>query len=113
MDTIKPYFNSDENTFTDSYGTRMKHIHPQTEDCTRRGCVVHCPSDHHMKDWPLLARYRWGGLFMERICEHGVGHPDPDHMSWYNQAYGPKAASYEEVHGCCGCCSVPGSSSTV
>lgn len=31
---------------------------------------------------------------MERICPHGVGHPDPDCMY----------AKRDTVHGCDGCC---------
>jgi hypothetical protein len=33
---------------------------------------------------------------MERVCPHGVGHPDPDDI---NVILGP-----EKVHGCDGCC---------
>jgi hypothetical protein len=33
---------------------------------------------------------------MERLCEHGVGHPDPDEI---NLGLGGRA-----VHGCDGCC---------
>lgn len=43
---------------------------------------------------------------MERICEHGVGHPDPDHLHYVENTLGTQAAEAEAVHGCCGvCCS--------
>jgi hypothetical protein len=34
---------------------------------------------------------------MERICPHGIGHPDPDDPAFKNPIEG--------VHGCDGCCS--------
>lgn len=50
-----------------------------------------------MNLWPQNWRSDRG--IMERICEHGVGHPDPDD---------PKAGNkYEAVHGCDGCCARP------
>lgn len=61
------------------------------EDCIPP-CVIHHPTDHHMKDWKL--RWRWDREIFERICpEHGVGHPDPD------------SHNRDRTHGCCGCCS--------
>jgi hypothetical protein len=37
---------------------------------------------------------------MERVCTHGIGHPDPDHI-----AFLPKdKRRWESVHGCDGCC---------
>jgi hypothetical protein len=41
---------------------------------------------------------------MERICEHGVGHPDPDHLDFVRHTKGGAAAETESVHGCDGCC---------
>lgn len=41
---------------------------------------------------------------MERICPHGVGHPDPDHLAHIARAYGKASARTESVHGCDGCC---------
>ena len=54
-------------------------------------CCIHNPSDHHMKDWPQNWRNDRG--IMERICPHGVGHPDPDCHNKENT-----------IHGCDGCC---------
>lgn len=41
---------------------------------------------------------------MERICPHGVGHPDPDHIAFVERVAGKDVASVEAVHGCDGCC---------
>jgi hypothetical protein len=63
------------------------------DKCSGRACVIHNPSDHHMRDW--LLNWRDDIKVMERICEHGVGHPDPDHLAYVK---GPG------MHGCDGCC---------
>lgn len=59
-------------------------------------CPIHNPWPH-----PLVqARRHWRDdrMFMERICDHGIGHPDPDdiRVSQNPIRYG--------VHGCDGCC---------
>ena len=41
----------------------------------------------HMRGWPTTGRG-------ERVCPHGVGHPDPDR----------RHADDPGVHGCDGCC---------
>ena len=41
---------------------------------------------------------------MERICPHGVGHPDPDHLSFLERLFGEETTRHESVHGCDGCC---------
>lgn len=55
--------------------------HPR-EKCDGRGipCCIHSPSDHHMRTWEMNWRGDTG--VMERICPHGTGHPDPDHMAY-------------------------------
>jgi hypothetical protein len=70
--------------------------------CEGRYCAVHIPSDHHMKDWDQ--HWRSDRAMMERICPHGVGHPDPDHMDYLLLAHGAEIAYIEGVHGCDGCC---------
>lgn len=72
--------------------------------CEGEICCIHNPSDHVMKDFKKLFRSRFGMPLIERICPHGVGHPDPDHLSSYKEKYGEKAARYESIHGCDGCC---------
>lgn len=64
-------------------------------------CPIHRPTDHHMRAYPQS--YRSDRGIMERICPHGVGHPDPDDR---------RIRSGEDtgVHGCDGCCVVVASS---
>lgn len=82
------------------------------EDCEGRPCVFHNPSDHPLNEAPTNIRFDrpvWVGgkpvaYLTERICEHGIGHPDPDSMDYLLSIGASKA---EEVHGCDGCCSRP------
>jgi hypothetical protein len=57
--------------------------------CAGRPCVIHRPTRHHMRDWPL--HWRADRRLCERTCPHGVGHPDPDEIG-------------DGAHGCDGCC---------
>lgn len=103
------------------------------EDCVGRHCPVHSPSDHHMKDWPLVYRIdrpiiyiqdgNWDGkvpgrsqstsgravtVLTERTCPHGVGHPDPDCLDFLRGLLlEGSSAETEAVHGCDGCCVDP------
>lgn len=63
--------------------------------CNVQPCPVHNPSKHHMRKWPL--NYRMDRCITERICKHGVGHPDPD-----CSRIGEHGANRQ--HGCDGCC---------
>lgn len=76
-------------------GGRTLRVHPP-EKCVGEPCCVHSPTNHHMVTWEQL--YRGDRGFMERICPHGIGHPDPDDLRVRTEpeAYG--------VHGCDGCC---------
>lgn len=66
--------------------------------CRGEHCCIHNPSQHHMVAWPTL--WRPDRSLMERVCTHGIGHPDPDHI-----AFLPKdKRRWESVHGCDGCC---------
>lgn len=67
--------------------------------CEGRACVIHHPSDHRMRDWPLIWRDDRG--FFERACPHGIGHPDPDDVQ-YHQSIGRDIG----LHGCDGCCAM-------
>ena len=58
--------------------------------CAGRPCTIHNRSNPAMRSFPQSFRSDAG--FIERICPHGIGHPDPDD---------PFAPS---VHGCDGCC---------
>ena len=72
--------NTDEQVFN---------VHDRSE-CVSRPCAIHSRTDHHMRGWPQ--RWRSDRGMMERICPHGVGHPDPDDIT------------DDKVHGCDGCC---------
>lgn len=61
-------------------------------------CPLHSPSDHPMRDWPLL--WRSDRRLFERICPHGTGHPDPDHVAFAD----PDGTSGVALHGCDMCC---------
>lgn len=75
------------------------------QQCKNTHCVVHNPSHHHMVSWPL--NWRGDRGMMERLCPHGVGHPDPDHLDFVASALGVHAAYDEGIHGCDGCCPEP------
>jgi hypothetical protein len=72
-----------------------------TKDCDPVvPCCIHNPSKHHMVTWPM--HWRDARAIMERICAHGVGHPDPD-----DAAYRAGRGDTDTVHGCDGCCAPP------
>lgn len=84
-------------------GRREPPFH-ESDLCDGEFCPYHNPSDHKMKDWPKNFRYdafRFG--LVERMCPHGVGHPDPDSVAWL-ESIRPKNKGYEGIHGCDGCC---------
>lgn len=63
------------------------------KDCKRNKCTLHNAVDPHMTTFRLHYRHDRG--IFERICEHGVGHIDPN-------TYLPHDDS--GIHGCDGCC---------
>lgn len=72
-------------------GQVLRNIHADGH-CNGANCVIHNPSDHSLKDRPRSWRPERG--IVERICAHGVGHPDPDqHLS-----------GTDTMHSCDGCC---------
>jgi hypothetical protein len=71
-------------------------VHPP-EACAGRGCVIHNPSAHRLADAPL--NWRADRRIMERLCEHGIGHPDPD-----DAAFRASQGDEDTMHGCDGCC---------
>ena len=66
--------------------------------CAGRVCVIHNPTDHHMRDWTAIWRSDRG--IVERLCPHGVGHYDPDQIPYWRATN----QMWQTVHGCCGCC---------
>lgn len=75
----------------------LRNTHP-AEKCAGRPCVIHAPSDHHMRDWPMT--WRGDKYMMERSCPHGVGHPDPDDLAYHVSV----GSDWKAIHGCDGCC---------
>ena len=77
----------------------MTKVHP-AEACEGRGCAIHDhPSDHPLVTAPLFWRSDRG--ILERICTHGVGHPDRDSAMFLKSI----GKDFENIHGCDGCCS--------
>lgn len=78
-------------------------VHPRRA-CKADGfpCVVHAPSEHHMRDFPLL--WRGDRRLFERTCPHNVGHPDPDDLAFHVR----NGNAWQANHGCDGCCRPPG-----
>lgn len=70
--------------------------------CAGEGCSIHHPSLHSMIGWPL--NWRSDRRMMERLCKHGIGHPDPDDY-WYRLRNLPVSLQ-SLAHGCDGCCLV-------
>lgn len=102
--TIPPdgIFDVQDNTYTDGMGRTVSHVHAFSQ-CLGRPCVIHAPSDHLMRSFPTNLRvpgpFDIKPLHMERICPHGIGHPDPDDAA-YQRSIGHDVG----VHGCDGCC---------
>lgn len=80
------------------------------DECSGTPCVLHSPSDHPLKDAPL--QWRSERAMMERVCEHGIAHPDPDDRAHWERRLGDDPASWEFIearaqHSCDGCCVPP------
>lgn len=84
-------FLPEENWYVTGSGQVIRNVHG-SDECYGRACVVHDPSEHSMRAFPTHWRIDRG--IMERICEHGVGHPDPDDAAYHGDG----------IHGCDGCC---------
>lgn len=76
--------------------TNIKIWTHKADQCIGEQCTIHNLSNHSMRLFPQWWREDRG--IMERICSHGIGHPDPDDYRCINN-------KYERVHGCDGCCS--------
>ena len=78
-----------DNVWVDDYMHVIVNVHNPNQ-CARDYCTIHNPSNHSMIGFPQ--RWRQDRGFMERICPHGIGHPDPDDIA------------LDRTHGCDGCC---------
>jgi hypothetical protein len=65
------------------------------EDCTGEVCAFHKRTDHHMRKYKQF--FRFGTGMMERVCSHGVGHPDPDDAKIVD-------GTHDGTHECDACC---------
>lgn len=74
-------------------GRELHGVHDEAL-CAGRVCVIHNSTDHHMVERPLIWRYDRG--IFERLCDHGVGHPDPDQHQYWSDSH----QLYQAVHGC-------------
>lgn len=74
----------------DDFGNKLTNVHESIDCATPGVCTIHSPSNHSMSRYPR--KWRTDRGFMERICLHGIGHPDPDENL------------DEDAHGCDGCC---------
>lgn len=83
----------------DSSG-RVYRVHKRNLNCELDGCAIHNPSYHPLSDAPQYMRDDKDFL-IERVCKHGIGHPDPDSASFIAKTIGDSAIW---VHGCDGCC---------
>lgn len=69
------------------------------DECSDHPCAIHNTSSiHRLSMAPLF--WRDDIKILERICSHGVGHPDKDAAD-YLTSIGKGAAN---IHGCDGCC---------
>jgi len=65
-----------------------------SDSCVGEYCTIHNRSNHSMRAFPQ--KWRGDKSMMERICPHGIGHPDPDEINLHLPS--------RKVHGCDGCC---------
>lgn len=83
-------------TLLENTDISLPKVHNENK-CATEYCTLHNRSDHHMRAFPQ--HWRDDQLFMERICPHGIGHPDPDELKLHRGWLG--------AHGCDGCCQKP------
>lgn len=73
----------------------LKNVHAQGK-CRGSYCTIHWRSDHHMRSWPQV--FNPMVIAMERVCEHGIGHTDPDEIN------NDVVVRFEHDSKCDGCC---------
>lgn len=105
---VRPYDVPNREALTDLPADRIvtgtgQRVRIHTPDkCAGGYCVFHSPSDHSMRAFPTHLREDRLPL-VERICPHGIGHPDPDSLA-YLATIDPEDRGAWAVHGCDGCC---------
>lgn len=95
-------FNANTNVWWVNGTQRFTNIHLLSA-CEGENCIVHnptwCPANKG--DWPYS--FRADGR-IERICPHGIGHPDPDQVNFLISQDPAHYGGWVDVHGCDGCC---------
>lgn len=82
-------------------GQKLK-VHTK-DKCTDHNCCIHNSSYHPLRNCPTHWRDDLGT--MERICKHGIGHPDPDDLAFKNIDKTSSSPDYDYgEHSCDGCC---------
>lgn len=76
----------------------------ETSTICEVACVIHNPSDGEHRKLSLL--WRPERKIFERICKHGVGHPDPDQYPYWRTLDHNRFTVWDGIHGCDGCCGV-------
>ena len=66
------------------HGVSPTNVHPESA-CTGRPCVLHNPTDHTMRDWPI--RWATDTALFERACPHSEWVVDPDQLDYLRQTY--------------------------
>lgn len=95
-----PSHNLQERHLINGFFRVYHNIHLETK-CWGRACVIHNPSNHHMRRWRLT--FREDRMIFERICPDGIGHPDPDQYAYWAETN----QEWQATHGCDGCCHNP------
>lgn len=73
--------------------------------CGGTFCALHNPSDHPLKDKNMTLRLDKFVPIVERRCDHGIGHPDPDSIAYFASITEDEdVIRYIQMHGCDGCC---------
>ena len=84
----------------DEYVGELVHVHPE-QSCAGPGCAIHArPSNHALMLAPLVWREDRSPQILERMCTHGIGHPDFDSAAYFDSI----GQATLKVHGCDGCC---------
>jgi hypothetical protein len=98
LDRFMKQFTLHRDVYTTGTGQKLRGVHLEDGECREFGCCIHNPSPGPMRNFPT--HWRQDRRIMERICPHGVGHPDIDGI-----AYGLRHGSDDTgIHGCDGCC---------
>ena len=85
----EPVFDPDSTWTLEHSGQVLYNVHLRTQ-CLSGPCPIHQMTDHSMRSFPQS--WREDMRYMERICPHNIGHPDPDdHLA-------------PVPHSCDGCC---------